>query len=77
METVYEFILSDWSTVTEAWEECSYYTLTENNNQFMIETLIRDEFVDGKPTAENISLEVEEHTLDWFDSCGYGRNMLI
>ena len=73
METVYEFIFSYWSTLTGEWEECSYYTLTKNNNQFMIETLIRDETVDGRQTAENISLEVEEHTLDWFDDCEIGR----
>lgn len=73
METVYEFVFSFWSTVSESWEEVSYWTLTPNNNQFMTETLIRDE--EGK--AENIMLQVEEHTLDWYDDCGYGREMLI
>ena len=73
METVYEFIFSYWSTVSEEWEECSYWTLTPNNNQFMTETLIRDE----NNNIENISLEVETHTLEQFDSMGYGRDLLI
>ena len=73
METVYEFVFSFWSTVSETWEEVSYWTLTPNNNQFMTETLVRDE----NNNLEDISLQVETHTLEWFDNCGYGRDMLL
>ena len=73
MSTVYCHTFSFWSTVSEEWEEVTYYTLTPDNNQFMTETLIRDE----NSQLEDISLEVEEQTLDWFDSCGYDREMLL
>ena len=73
MKTVYEFVFSFWSTVSKSWDEVSYWTVTPNNNQFMTETLIRDE--EGK--VENIMLQVKEHTLDWYDDCGYDRDMLI
>ena len=73
MDTVYCFTYSFWSTVSEEWEEVTYYTMTPDNNQFMTETLIRDE----NQQLEDISLEVEEQTLDWFDSCGYSRDMLL
>ena len=72
-DTVYEYVCTFWSTLSDDWCECSYWSLTPDNDQFILETLIRDE----ENTAENISLQVDTHTLEWFDSCGYGRSMLI
>ena len=73
MDTVYCFFFTFWSTVSEEWEEVGYYTLTPNNQQFMTETLVRDE--DNK--LEDISVVIEEQTLDWFNEMGYSHDMLI